>query len=508
MFKSGIIVAFFTLLSRLFGLAREFFIAYNFGTSAIADCVNIAFRFPNLFRRIFGEGALSSVFVPIFSKKLLISEQEAKKFSGNVIGWLLIVLVVITLLIEIFMPQLMIALIPGFYHDPLKFNLAVDLCRITTPYLIFLSMVALFGGMLNSVGKFWALAFAPVIMSTTVIVFTYYFERFGTAHYSISYSLIMAGILQILFMYICLKRAHLTFQPTLDTHDESVIELLGKLGPAILSSGTQQLSLFISQSLASFLPGAISILNYADRLYQLPMALIGVTFGTILLPALSRLYKSENYQQINKLQNTAIKIALFISIPAAFGLGAMSEPIIHLIYERGEFARSDTIITAQVLSVFAFGLPAFTLSKIFTPVYYANLDTKTPMHISMYSLLANAVLNILLMIPFGPIGIAAGFTLSSWFNLWLLGRGVNKFGEFKISENTKIFIEKTIIASVLMFGFIIITKFYLGDVFFADRVLIKIVATFGVIFTSIIIFVILSILLGLGRVINEYRASK
>lgn len=508
MFRSGIIVAFFTLISRLFGLAREFFIAYNFGTTEIADCVNIAFRFPNLFRRIFGEGALSSVFVPIFSKKLLISHQEAKKFGGNVVGLLVIVLIIMTLLIEIFMPQLMILLIPGFYSNTLKFNLAVDLCRITTPYLIFLSMVAIFGGMLNSIGKFWALAFSPVIMSTTVIIFTFYFEQFGTAHYSIAYSLVLAGILQILFMFVCLKRANLTFYPTINTHDTSVIKLLRKLGPAVLSSGTQQLSLFISQSLASFLPGAISILNYADRLYQLPMALIGVTFGTILLPALSRLYKSKNYYQINILQNTAIKIALFISIPASFGLYAMSEPIIHLIYERGEFARSDSLITAQVLSVFAFGLPAFTLSKIFTPVFYANLDTKTPLRISIYSLLINTGLNILLMQPFGTIGIAAGFTLSSWFNLWLLERGTHKFGTFIIDKDTKIFIVKTIIISVIMLLFIEIMKFYLADVFFSGRIFIKILSILGVIFTAVIIFVILSFFLRLDRVIYEYKTSK
>jgi len=319
MFKSGIIVAFFTLLSRFFGLARELFIANTFGTTIFADCVNVAFKFPNLFRRIFGEGALSSVFIPIFSKKLIESEDGARQFAGNIFFLLILVLMAITVILEITMPYLMLLIAPGFYAKPEKFELAVALCRITTPYLIFLSVIAILGGMLNSVRKFWALAFVPILMSSIVVLYTYYFQGRYTAHYSIAYSLIVAGIVQVTFMLFCVYRAKLLFSITYNRHDPSVMELLCKMGPAAVSSGAQQLNLFISNSISSFLPGAVSVLSYADRLYQLPLALIGITFGTILLPELSKLYSTQEYDRINILQNKVVRVALFISIPAMIG---------------------------------------------------------------------------------------------------------------------------------------------------------------------------------------------
>lgn len=503
MLKSGFIVASLTLLSRVFGLAREFFIAYSFGTSAIADCVNIAFKFPNLFRRIFGEGALSAVFIPIFSKKLLVSRDEAKKFSGSIFCILLIVLSVLTLILEIAMPYLMVIIAPGFYQNSEKFLLCITLCRITTPYLIFLSITALFGGMLNSVGRFWALSFAPVIMSATVIIFTYYFQGYYTAHYSIAYSLIFAGILQIIFMVANLHKANLLFSFKIDRNDPAIPKFLNKMTPAAISSGAQQLNLFISHSISSFIPGAISILSYADRLYQLPLALIGITFATVLLPELSKLYKTKDYNKTNHLQNTSIKAALLISIPAALGLFAMSEPIISMIYERGEFIRQDTIITAKSLAAFSFGLPAFTLSKILLPIYYANLDTKTPLRITIYSIIINLILSILLMIPFGVVGIAAGVSISTWINVWWLISGVKQFGNFKVQNSTKFFVIKTFISSLIMLSYIYVVDFYLHKYFFSTELLVKLLSVFGVIASSMVVFGISAIIFRLHKAINE-----
>lgn len=486
--KSGIIVAFFTLLSRFFGLARELFIAATFGTTPIADCVNVAFKFPNLFRRIFGEGALSAVFIPMYSEKLVSSKQEARIFSGEIFILLLITLVILTIILQIFMPFLMVIIAPGFIIDEEKYNLAVTLCRLTIPYVIFVSITALFGGMLNSVRKFAAFAFVPILMNIGVITIPYLLKNKIEAHYSISFALLIAGILQVLFMYFCLIKAGLKFPLLFKPKDPEVKKLLRKMGPATMSSGAQQLNLFISQSIASFLPGAVSILSYADRLYQLPLSLIGVTFGTILLPELSKIYKQKNYDEANFIQNKAIKIAFAISIPSMLGLLVLSQPIIHLIYERGEFTANDTLLTSNALAAFSFGLPAFVLAKILTPIFYANLDTKTPFRITVYSLIINTSLNIILMIPFGHVGIAIGSSIAAWINVWLLNKHAKQYGNFLITNETKIFALKTLTCSFVMAAFIIIATYYFGELFYSNIFAIKAGSLLGTIVFAIVIF--------------------
>jgi putative peptidoglycan lipid II flippase len=499
--KSGIIVGFFTLVSRLFGLAREFFIAFIFGTSPIADCVNVAFKFPNLFRRVFGEGALSVVFIPIFNKKLVNSTQEAKKFSGEIFLLLLITLIIITVIAEIFMPYLMLLLAPGFYLENEKFELAVTLCRITTPYLIFVSITALLGGILNSIEKFAAFAFVPVILNICVIAVTYGLKNRIDAHYGISFSLLVAGVLQVMFMFFCLHRLKMSFPVALNTKDKDVLQFIKNMGPAAIGAGSQQLNLFVSQSIASFLPGAISILSYADRLYQLPLALIGITFGTILLPHLSRTYKIKDYKKANNIQNKAIQIALMLSIPAACGLFSLAKPIIHLVYQRGQFISHDTILTAQALAAFSFGLPAFVLAKILTPIYYANLDTKTPLRISVQSFVINSLLTIGLMIPFKHVGIALASSISSWINVWLLNKSAKQYGEFIITAETKWFSLKVIIASVIMLNFIYLAIFYMEELFYSDSLSVKAASIFGTIVITFLVFALSSYLLKMHNVL-------
>jgi len=490
--RSGIIVAFFTLLSRFFGLAREFFIAATFGTSALADCVNVAFKFPNLFRRIFGEGALSAVFIPMFSEKLVTSRDEAKIFSGKIFTLLMITLIILTIIVEILMSYIVLLIAPGFYLEHEKFELAVILCRITTPYLIFVSITALFGGMLNSVKKFAAFAFVPIIMNISVIVVTYYLQEKYTAHYGIAYSLIVAGLLQVGFMVFCLYKSDLNFPIIFALKEKSVIQLVKNMGPATLGSGSQQLNLFISGAIASFLPGAVSILSYADRLYQLPLALIGITFGTILLPELSQIYKKKNYNEANHLQNKAIQIALLLSIPSMIGLFTLSKPIIHLIYERGKFLPEDTIYTARALAAFSLGLPAFVIAKILTPIYYANLDTKTPFRITLYSLTINTILNIALMIPFGYLGIAIGASIAAWVNTWLLNKHAKHYGNFSVTYETKLFALKVFFSSLCMLIFISFVMHYFDDLFYSHKFTIKSATLLGTITLGIAIFLIVS----------------
>lgn len=433
--RSGIIVAVFTLLSRIFGMFRELFIAATFGTGPNADAVNVAFKLPNLFRRIFGEGALSSVFVPMFTERLHHSNELAEKFASKVFISLTIVLTILSAVMQYFMPELMIILAPGFNASKEKFDLTVLLCRITMPYLIFISLVALVGGMLNSIGRFAAFAGTPVIMSSVVILGTYLFERATPSTHAIAWAVILAGVLQLFFMVISLYKNGLRLRASLPSkNDRDIKKLLKLMLPATISNGIAQLSLFVSQSIASFIPGAVSILSYADRIYQVPMSIIGTTFGTILLPTLSRLYEAGDFENAKKTQDEAVKIGLLLSFPCAMAIIVLAVPIIKLIYQHGVFTAYDTVRTADAIAAYSIGLPAFILSKIFMPIFYANQDAKTPMKITVKTIIANIILNIIFMYPLSHVGISLGTSLAAWYNVYLFVRYARIHGYFHYSR--------------------------------------------------------------------------
>ena len=502
LFRSGIIVAFFTLLSRIFGLLRELFVASLFGTSNVADCVNVAFKLPNLFRRIFGEGALSTVFIPIFNEKILISGTQAKKFTGQVFILLFITLVIITLLMQIFMPSLMVIIAPGFYQDPSKFKLTVQLTRITMPYLIFISITALFGGILNSKKRFAAFSATPIIMSLCVIIFTWVFQGKCPASFAISYALVIAGALQVLFMLYCLFKADALFPINARIiFNQDVKRFLSNLGPAVLSSGAQQLNLFISQSIASFLPGVVSILTYADRIYQFPLSMIGVTYATILLPELSKVYKTNDHFLVRKIQTKAVKSSLFLSLPAAFGIAILSQPIIHIIYERGAFDALSTFKTAITISIFALGLPAFVLTRILLPIFYANHDTKTPFAITLRVILLNIVSNIILISSLAHGGIALGSSLAAWYNVWLLYSRAKKNYGFALESGVKEFCLKTIFCTILMSIVIIFIYYFFGDYYYNAGSITKIFSLLFTIIIGSIVFFISSIYFNLHKIL-------
>lgn len=474
LFKSGVIVAFYTLISRVFGLARELFVASLFGASSEADAVNVAFKLPNLFRRIFGEGALSSVFVPIFNNKILQSKKTAENFTSEVLVLLLASLIALVVIMQILMPSLMFIIAPGFHEDKAKFDLAVLLCRLTMPYLVFISVTALFGGVLNSVKRFAAFAFSPVILSLVVIIATVMLGNIAPLPISISISLLIAGLLQVVFMLFCVLRAGFRFFLTsFSAQDKDVKKLLKNMGPATLSAGVSQLNIFFSQSIASFIPGAVSILSYADRIYQFPLSIIGVTFSTILLPELSRTYKTNDIELANKIQNKAVKASLLLSLPAAFGIICLAHPIIHIIYQRGAFSALDTLNTANAISAFALGLPAFILNKILTPIFYANHDTKTPLKITIYSLLANTVLNVIFMIPFAHVGIALGSSIAGWLNVWLLYKYAKRYNKFVLHKDLVIFTFKVLASCAIMAAMILWVSSYYSSYFYVDSTLIK-----------------------------------
>jgi putative peptidoglycan lipid II flippase len=492
MLRSGFVVAFYTFLSRITGMLRELFIADMFGSSATADSVNVAFKLPNLFRRIFAEGALASVFVPLFNEKLITSQTSAEAFASKVFWSLLVVLIILVGLMQYSMAGFMIVIAPGFHVGSDKFDLTVALCRITMPYLIFISLSALLGGMLNSIKKFAAFAFVPVLLNIVVIAGGLCLQRYALPAYAIAYSISLAGVFQVVFMIYAAKRHHLhiKFASSMQYSDPDIRKLLKLMMPAAITSGTMQLNLFISQSIASFIPGAVSILSYADRLYQFPLSIIGVAFGTVLLPELSKLYKSKDELKIYTMQNNAIKFALFLALPCSVGIMLLSHPIIHLIYERGAFTSEDAFKTASALSAFSFGLPAFILTKIFMPIFYANQDTKTPMKITIYALTTNTLLNVILMIPFGHVGIALGTSVAAWYQVWLLMKYAKLCRHFALSKDMWSFIFKIAICVALLAATVILSKYVIGHYYYDNSVFVKLLSVFTTIIVSAGVYII------------------
>jgi putative peptidoglycan lipid II flippase len=451
-FKSGLLIAFFTLISRVFGLVRELVIANFFGTNLFADSINTAFKFPNLFRRIFGEGALSSVFIPIYSEKITTSKAGAERFASEVYTLLFISLSALTILIIILMPYIMLAIAPGFISSPEKFQISVLLSRITMPYMLFISMAALIGAIQNSNNKYAAFAFMPVILNIFVILSCFLGGSEKAKAIYISMGILVGGVGQYFFMKLTSKIYGIKFSfISIKCLTKDAYKFLKNLFPAAVGNSFTQINLFISNAIASFAPGAISILSYTDRIYQLPLSIIGLCFGTILLPNLSKLYGQNKIEEATSLQTNALKISIFLSAACAAGLASLAQPIIHTIYERGLFLHSDTIKVSDCLFIFSFGLPAFILNKVLTPIFYANHDAKTPFKITSITIVINIILNIILIKDYKHLGIAIASVFSSWLNVMFIFYFLKK-DKLQISnQGLSLFIFKTISAGAVLF---------------------------------------------------------
>jgi putative peptidoglycan lipid II flippase len=375
------------------------------------------------------------------------------------------------------------------------------------PYIIFISLVALFGGVLNSIGRYVIFAASPVIMNIVIIVATFGLKSTINPAYAMAYSIVIAGIVQLISILYYLNKYGYAFAPQKIVYNKDMQKFFSRMVPASLSSGVMQLNLFISQSIASFIPGAVSILSYAERLYQFPLSIIGIAFGTVLLPSLSKLYKSKNIDEAHKMQAEAFKIALFLSLPCTAGIISLSYPIIQIIYERGAFTATDTYNTAVALEAFAVGLPAYILSKIITPAFYANHDTKTPFKITLYSLSFNTVLNIILMQWIGHIGIALGSSIAAWLNLWLLMKYA-KQNNFHKKANNRIFIAKTLFCTISMTAFIVFVMYKMQYLMYNTSIIIKITLLVITICSAILIYLILTILtktIDLQQIMSLYK---
>jgi putative peptidoglycan lipid II flippase len=426
LYRSFATVGGLTLVSRVFGFLRDILIAATLGSGAVADAFFVAFRFPNLFRRLFGEGAFNAAFVPLFAKRLEGEGREsARAFAEEALSGLVFILLALTIIAEIAMPLLMYGLAPGFDATPEKFDLAVLLTRITMPYLLCMSLVALLSGVLNSFGKFVESSSVSIVLNLTMMAATGIALWLGYRNDPMAgviqaWGVFAAGILQLLVLLDGMRRNGIWLKLRRPRMSEGMRRLI-RLGiPGVIAGGVTQINIVIGTVIASMQNGAVSYLYYADRVYELPLAIVGIAVGVVLLPDVARQLKAENHEGVMDSQNRSFEFSMLLTLPATVALAIVPSAIVAGLFERGAFTVTDTAATAYALGIFALGLPAFVMIKVFSPAYFAREDTKTPMIYAGISMAANVVLSLTLFLLIGATGIALATTLSGWLNVALL----------------------------------------------------------------------------------------
>ena len=436
LFKIISIVGSLTFLSRILGYFRDLLIARVIGAGLISDCFFVAFKLPNLFRRILGEGAMNAAFIPVVSGvRTKSGNKSADVFFSNIFSFLLVALLAFVLILEIFMPLIITLIAPGFSDNPEKFNHSINLTRLTFPFVLFICLTSLMGAYLNTLGKFASMAVTPIILNLSLIfTLLIYFksENLFLISSTLSFVVSIAGIIQVIWMYYNIRRnksklsINFSFLKTFKS-DKEITKFFKLLLPAILGNGAYQINLLIDMILASTLPdGSISFLYYADRVNQLPLGVLGIAIGTALLPVLSSQVKKNQKKEAEKSISKAIKFGILFSIPAFFGLLIFSENIISFLFFRGAFEYKDVQATSSALIALCCGLPAFIMIKILVIPFFANEDTKTPIKISLFCMSINLILNLILIREFLHVGLAISTSVSAWINFILLFYILNK----------------------------------------------------------------------------------
>ncbi len=456
--SSASIFSFFTIISRILGYLRDILIAIFLGASIFADAFFVAFRLPNTFRRLFAEGTFNAAFIPSYTSAQLKSKKEGKKFADDVLSLLLIILLFIVTLVEIFTPYLVYLIAPGFIGDNIKFNLAVEFTRITFPFLFFVSLSSFFSGILNSKNKFAAAAAAPIILNLVLIIsiIISYFQNLNIARY-LSVGVTLAGVLQLIFLIFFTSKFYKPNIKLILKISSKVKFFFKKLLPSIFSSGVTQINILVGTIIASFQPGAVSYLYYADRVYQINLAIAGIAVGTVSLPVLSKAFQSKNYSKISNIQNKSLQLSLLLSVPASLGLIIASKEIVNGLFGYGSFTSKDVEMTSHALMFFGYGVIAFALVKILANFFFARDNTITPFYISSFIVFLNVIISVSFFNKIGFLIIPIATSISTWIGvlifLYILLKNNQLFLQKKLFNNTlKILISSLIMASVLFYA--------------------------------------------------------
>ena len=419
--KSTGTFGFYTIISRLLGYLRDILIAIFLGASSFADVFFIAFRIPNTFRRLFAEGTFNAAFVPSYSSELVKGKKKSNTFANEIFNLLFLGLLFLVLVAEIFMPVVVSLIAPGFVENSEKIKFAIDLTRITFPFLIFVCLSSFFSAILNSHNKFAAASAAPIILNLVLIAVLSFGNYLGdNMVFYLSYGVSIAGFLQLIFLYKFVKKFYqVTFNFKLKINNKVKL-FFKKLLPSIFSSGVTQINILVGTIIASFQASAVSYLYYADRIYQINLAIAGIAIGVVVLPQLSKYVYLNKKNKILEIQNKALELSMFLSIPASVALLIASDEIISALFGYGSFSANAVSNSAKALYFFGLGLPAFALIKVFSTFFFANNDTKTPFYISLISVILNIFISVYYFKSVGFIIIPIATTISSWFNSLVL----------------------------------------------------------------------------------------
>ena len=470
--KSTGTFGFYTIVSRLLGYLRDILIAIFLGTGMFADAFFVAFRIPNTFRRLFAEGTFNAAFVPSYSSEIIKGKKQSNKFANDIFNHLFLGLLFLTIIIEIFMPAFVSIIAPGFVGDLEKMEVAINLTRITFPFLFFICLASFFSAILNSHNNFAAAAAAPIILNVILILVLIFYKSLGDQLvYYLSYGVSFAGFLQLIFLYKYVSKYYsLEFKFKLKASNK-VKFFFKKILPSIFSSGVTQINILIGTIIASFQASAVSYLYYADRIYQINLAIAGIAIGVVVLPQLSKYVQTKKKNKILLIQNKALELSLFLSLPATIALIIGSEQIVSALFGYGSFNESSVKNSSLALYYFALGLPAFALIKVFSSFFFANHDTKTPFYVSLISVMINIFISIYYFNEIGFIIIPIATSISSWFNSILLFFFLKNFNLFNLNKLFFVNSVKIIIASALMglfFNFLL--NFFQNELAFSNLI--------------------------------------
>jgi len=417
-----------TLGSRILGFVRDIMIAATLGAGPTAQAFLIAFSLPNMFRRFFAEGAFNMAFIPLFAKKLE-GGGDAHAFARDAFSALAAVLIVLTLLAQPAMPWLVLGMAGGFLADE-RFDMAVWFGRIAFPYILFISLAALLSGVLNTLGRFTAAAAAPVLLN---VLFILAILLAGLAGWpvgdALAWTVPLAGVAQLGLVWVAASRAGFRLLPARPRITPEMRRLAAIAAPAMLAGGVVQVNLIVGRQVASFFDGAIAWLSYADRLYQLPLGVVGIAIGVVLLPDLARRLRAGDSDGGRQSFNRAAEFALALTVPAAVALVAIAYPLVAVLFQRGAFSADDTAATALAVAVYGLGLPAFVLQKVLQPLYFAREDTRSPFRFALWAMVVNAVIAVGLAPVIGYIAAAIGTTVAGWAMVWQLWHGSRPMGD-------------------------------------------------------------------------------
>jgi putative peptidoglycan lipid II flippase len=440
-----------TLVSRILAFVRDVLIARVFGAGAATDAFFVAFKLPNLLRRLFAEGAFSQAFVPIFGEyKSQRGQEETKLLVDHVTTMLALILFVVTLVGIIAAPILVYMSAPGFASDPQKFDLTVQLLRITSPYIFFISLVAVAAGILNTYNKFWVPAFAPILLNVCFIGGALWAAPyFDPPILALAWAVFVAGIVQLGFQLPFLKKIGMLPNIRFSLKDAGMWRVIKQMGPAVFGVSIAQISLILNTIFASFLvAGSVSWLYYADRLMEFPTGLLGVALGTILLPSLSRCHAEGNIEEYSKLLDWGLRLTLLLALPAALALGMIATPLLATFFQHGEFSAHDVMMSRNALIGYSIGLLGLILVKILAPGFYAKQDIKTPVKIGIVTLIATQAMNVWFVfgLDLAHAGLALSIGLAACFNSAILFYFLRKRGIYQPEPGWLKFMLKLLLA--------------------------------------------------------------